>query len=278
MDRLQVISHCRDFHDANLCPVKPLGDPGDVIHRIGLQAIEWYLKTEHDPVLREVARGHFVHQLNCHYYGNGNFCRYHLPRNGGDWWTKDHVFSRDQMTPILIACGLYGLTDWVNKMYDGLKARDGVFWNSVDNQGLPKLEPPDIAFPQTWGLFDRAKGFMSPTGSTNTGDVAELSDTYAVIAATRRPKVWIPWPVSKWHYPFGESKRHTDPVNKTMILLYNKMTFESDHAREARILYNNHVKVWHSWKKYWVRRGDPQCPFHEVFKPYILALGKDTLL
>lgn len=275
---LEDISHCRPWWDEYKCPVKPDQNGGDVLHRCGLQAFEWWLKTQDNKRLRRKAKDAFQQQLYVHSKGNGNYARHW--KDG--WWNSDRVFSRDQSIPIIIACGLFGLTEHLEEIYQGLKAntRDGIsFYPNTMINGKPDSEKiADIVTPQIWALFDRAKGFRTPTGSICDGDRAELADSHVVISRTAPPKIWIPWPVSKWTYPLGKPQLHNDPINKTMILLFNKVTYETRDAQLARQIYAKKGRVWESWKKYWIRDGDPQCPFHEVFEPYVKALGQDRLI
>lgn len=307
-ENLRELATCGDYWDQLGCPSKPDNGNGDLIHRCGLQAIELYLATGDDPKnpkiatgrnarLRSSARLMFVEQLKAHYLGNGNFKRGHSPvylHNDPnqllEWPTWDRVFSRDQSITILIACGLFGLKNWIEQIEKGLASRSGFYTNRITNGDPDSDKTPDLATPPIYALIDRALGRHKQTGRIELGDHVELADSRLLESTLCKPKVWIPWPVSKWTYPFGQNKHHGDPVNKTLVLLYAKMTFETRQGQLARQVYASKIPIWNSWLKYWdrgtavkengvwkVTGGDPQCPFHLFFKPYIDALGSDQL-
>lgn len=279
IDQLKNISIAADFHDENLCPLKPDQNGGDVLHRIGLQAIEWWLRTTDNLAMRAVAQKQFESQLYLHYKGNGNFCRYHKATRSGSWWTYPTTMSRDQSIPIIAACGLYRMDVWTDRIYEGLKQRGGFYTNTTINNQPGTQKVPDCATPQIWAMLDRAKGIIFHSGSITDGDRLELADSKVICAMTSPPKVWLPWPISRWSYPMGKPVLHSDPINKTVVLLFNKMTWETRDAQLARQIYAKKGRVLESWDAYWNRGpSDVQCPFDKFFKPYIASLGRDELL
>lgn len=270
------------YWDDAYCPLKPDKNGGDVLHRIGLQAIEAYWKTLPHPTQAMQFRDIFRTQLVLHHVGNGNFKRYYKATKAGDWWTKHNVMSRDQLTPIVIACGLWRFDSWLETIEKGLKSRNYFFTNTMINGKPGSSKTPDIAGPAFLALLDRAKGYPFATPAIALGDKEELAGTHLILTQTAPPKLWLPWPFNKWHFPLGGPKLHKDPVNKTLVLLFNKWTFETPDARQARILYAKKGRVWESWVRYWVRYNrartkiiDPQCPFHLAFKEFIDTLGDD---
>lgn len=299
MELLKQISSCHRNWDGTLrVPLKENKDGGDALHRLSMQAIEWWLKLKVGPhtdkadQLHEICRKIFQQQLEAHYIGEGNFRRYWQPTivDGipQDWFCKDDVFSRDQSIPLIIALGLWGMTEWIYRIEEGLKAncKGGVCFypNTRHNNPNKKRQKwtGDIVTPQIWGLIDKAKGLYN-SSRAKAGDWAELADSKLLEAEKlagqmSHPKIWNPFS-RKFVYPRGKYVfRHGDPVNKTLILLYNKVIGESKQAREARIRYCNTGNVFEYWEKYWVRPGDPQCPFHVGFRPYIYNLQNDYLI
>lgn len=295
---LKEISVSYKYWDELKCPLKPVaknkawggGPGGDVLHRCGLQAIEWFFKTKDNPSLRQEARKAFVAQLEAHYLGHGNFCRYYdaLFYQGElhTWFTKENVMSRDQMIPIVIACGLYELDEWLRNIEKGLRNRNRFFTNTMvnNNPGTQKL--PDYAGPSFMALLHRAKrDYDNP--DIGIGDAEEYTGSLINAAECARPKLRIPfitgWRVYlkvvplpiigwKWHLPLGKKKLHADPINKTLVLWYNKNTKETSIGRSARKVYCDNVPVWDSWLEYWIRKGDPQCPFHLAFEELVKNL------
>lgn len=278
LDQLKLLSVSAKYHDAELCPLKPDQNGGDVLHRIGLQAIEWHLKTKDNPSLHNMARKQFKKQLVLHYHGSGNYCRYWQATSLGNWWTYPTTMSRDQMWPVVIGCALFNLQNELEAIYEGLKLRGGFFTNTTVNNKPGTQKIPDLATPQFWALLDKARGYKN-SGSIKDGDRLEYLDSKLICARTSPPKIWLPWPWSKWSYPAGKPVLHSDPINKTVTLLYNKIRGgESSNAKRARQIYAAKGRVVESWLAYWIRPGDTQCPFDKFFLPYVAALGRDELI
>lgn len=279
---LKKISTCHEYWDENKVPIKPDGNAGDALHRVGLQWIEWWLRSRENPEWWEPLKNEIETQARLFHLGQGDFARYYKAINENTWWMRN-CFSRDQSIPIIIGFGLWGMYDWVDMIYNGLKLRNGFYTNTVINNKPGTQKIPDFATKAIWGLLDKAKGF-DKSGSINDGDIDELIGSYLIRMKASKPKIWIPWPIKEWWYPLGEAEHHSDPVNKTMILIFNKiLNKESDTAKNARIVYataefKNYNLVEYSWKKYWNRKTDIQCPFDKFFMPYVKALAKDEIL
>lgn len=307
-EQLRKLATCGEYWDSLGCPQKPDQNSGDLVHRCGTQALELYLATADDPNnpavasgrnarLRSSARRMFTEQLKAHYCGDGNFKRghsvtflHHDPNRPLVWPTWDRVFSRDQSIAVIIGCAVFGMVEWIDRIEKGLDKRGGFYTNRVINGQPDSDKTPDLATPPIYGLLDRARGIRKINGRIQLGDDFELADSRLLEATHARPKVWDPF-FKKWRFPLGRNKLHGDPVNKTLVLLYTKMTIESRNGELARQIYASKIDVWGSWLKYWdrgvavkrngrmeVESGDPQCPFHLFFEPFIHALGKDTLL
>lgn len=293
MSELRKISTCHKNWDSLKVPLKINGDGGDCLHRLSLQAIEWYLNCQKPEFkhLAPLAQKVFEEQLRAHFIGNGNFRRYWRPSKVDgieqNWFCKDDVFSRDQSIPLIIALGLWEKTRWVEEIERGLRSRQkgGICFYPNTRHNNPNVKKKkavgDIVTPQIWGLIDKAKG-MHDTGSIKNGDLAELADSMALCAQKKagelsHPKIWHPFK-NKFVYPRGKYEfRHGDPVNKTMILLYNKIIGESGNAKKARHIYCDLGSPYHWWLAYWLRPSDPQCPFHVAFASYVIGLREDSM-
>lgn len=269
----------RETLTTELIPLKEDLNGGDCFHSLGLLHIELYLKTQFNDRMRARAIALYREQLALFRRGPGNYCRYPYPTPAGDFWVHDNVMSRDQATTNICAMGLYNMREELDDFYRAHKARGGRFTNSRINNTECNDGFRDVTPPQFWALLDRAKGIRS-SGSLTDGDRLENLDSRALDLSLRERKVF--------GVTVRKARLHGDPINKTIVLLFNKLTWESRDAQLARQVYAK-LPVWDYWQHYYVwGRGawvngdfhitDKQVRHDVFFKPYILSLGRDELV
>lgn len=265
-------------------PLKADKNPGDALHRASLQGLLWGMQFAKGSKLWIQARSILHEQYSRLYLGNGIYQRYYRKTKNpfsGEIYTQHlgrNVMSRDQMIPTVMCWHLFDMQDRLIEFREALASRSGRFTNTIVHGKPNAIGVADIATWSFYALMDRCQG-RSGTEMIIKGDSEELAGTHLICATTSPPKIWIPWPVKKWHYPLGGPKLHGDPINKTIVLIFNKFTgTETRDAQLARQIYAKKGRVWESWLGYWERGPtDPQCPFHVPFKPYIDALGSNIL-
>lgn len=120
------------------------GDAGDSAQRLGMYHIALWVRSELlglDNIGYGYSTPHdFTEALDKIEVSAGIYIRH--PKQ----WNDPRDFSRDQQTPLVIAMGLYGLNERLDRLY-----------NAQSKRTLHKYQNKDIPTPEHWGFYARAR-------------------------------------------------------------------------------------------------------------------------
>ena len=182
---------------------------GDSLQRTGMIAIGSYF--EFGP---QLARQLFLGRIKHHEISRGKLVRHPDPK---EWYSKESSTSRDQLTPVIIACGLLGCSDLLRRIFIQHLKRFGFYPNWRESDGSFKIA--DFASPEHCGFYIRAFNAVS------LRYLLYFCDIFSLIGSCYKT------------YIYGRTPKNVDDLNRMVSLIQSNTVMPTPISRLSLWVY-----------------------------------------
>ena len=151
---------------------------GDSLQRTGFIAIAQSFGD------KRLAKSQFLDRMKHHEVEDGLFVRH---PDLAHWYSRPNTTSRDQLTPVVVACGLLNCRHLLRRIFFAHVKRLGFYQNWRESDGTFKIA--DYASPEHWGFYVRSFNAWYLYPLLFISDIFSLVGTlYKVYKYSRTPK------------------------------------------------------------------------------------------
>jgi len=223
---------------------------GDSLQRCGFAAIGSYIEYGKSSAVL------FNERIKHYEIKSGIFVR-HPDKN--EWYSKESSTSRDQYTPNIIACGLFGRHDILWRILIEHIKRFGFYTNWKESNGQTKIA--DFASPEHCGFYIR--GF----NALPLWPILFISDIFSVIGSCYKAFI------------YSREPKNVDDLNRLVSLVQSELIMPTPLSKLSLWIYKkgrSHYKGM-SRARYALTRYFGEGPFYETESPP-LATAWDAAL